>query len=86
MKADKTKIVKYLHMAQGQLKGIEKMIENNEYCIDISNQIMASTALLKKINTEILSAHLKHCVMHANEDERENKINEITQVIKRLEK
>ena len=48
MKANKEKVIKYLHMAQGQLKGIERMIENDEYCIDISNQLMASTALLKK--------------------------------------
>lgn len=86
MKANKKKITSYLHMAQGQLRGIENMIENEEYCIDISNQLMASIALLKKINSEILTAHLKHCVLHASEDEKEKKIEEITQVIKRLEK
>lgn len=86
MKANKKKIISYLHMAQGQLRGIENMIENEEYCIDISNQLMASIALLKKINSEILTAHLKHCVLHASEDEKEKKIEEITQVIKRLEK
>ena len=48
MKANKKKIISYLHMAQGQLRGIENMIENEEYCIDISNQLMASIALLKK--------------------------------------
>ena len=61
-------------------------LSNEEYCIDISNQLMASIALLKKINSEILTAHLKHCVLHASEDEKEKKIEEITQVIKRLEK
>lgn len=86
MKANKKKITSYLHMAQGQLRGIENMIENEEYCIDISNQLMASIALLKKINSEILTAHLKHCVLHASEEEKEKKIEEITQVIKRLEK
>lgn len=86
MMADKKKMIGYLHMAQGQLKGIEKMIDNDEYCIDISNQLMASIALLKKINSEILSSHLKHCVLYASEEEKEKKIDEITQVIKRLEK
>ena len=86
MKANKEKVIKYLHMAQGQLKGIERMIENDEYCIDISNQLMASTALLKKINNEILSSHLKHCVLHASQEEKEQKIKEITEVINRLDK
>lgn len=86
MKANKKKIISYLHMVQGQLKGIENMIENEAYCIDISNQLMASIALLKKINGEILTSHLQHCVLHASEDEKEKKIEEISQVIKRLEK
>lgn len=86
MKANKKKVISFLHMAQGQLKGIENMIENEEYCIDISNQLMASIALLKKINGEILTAHLQHCVLHASEEEKEKKIEEITQVIKRLDK
>lgn len=86
MKADKSKLKKYLHMAQGQLKGIENMMDNNAYCIDISNQLMASIAILKKINNEVLSAHLKHCVMHSSSDELEKKIDEISEVIKRLDK
>ena len=65
---------------------LDKILKIKEYCIDISNQLMASIALLKKINSEILTAHLKHCVLHASEDEKEKKIEEITQVIKRLEK
>lgn len=86
MKADKVKMKKYLHMAQGQLKGIENMMDNDEYCIDISNQIMASIAILKKINTEILSSHLKHCVSNASKEELEVKIEEVTDIIKRLDK
>jgi DNA-binding FrmR family transcriptional regulator len=86
MKADKNKLKKFLHMVQGQLKGIENMMDNDEYCINISNQLMASIAILKKINNEILSTHLKHCVLNANKEELESKINEISEVIKRLEK
>ena len=86
MKADKNKMKKYLHMAQGQLKGIETKMDNDEYCIDISNQLMASIAILKKINNEILSSHLKHCVINASKEELEIKIDEITDIIKRLDK
>ena len=62
------------------------MRQNDEYCIEISNQVMASTALLNKINSEILSAHLKHCVLHASEDEKEKKIDEIDNIIRRMGK
>lgn len=84
MKADKKKVVKYLHMAQGQLTGIEKMINNDEYCINISNQLMASIAILKKINAEILTEHLNHCVLHASEETKEEKIKEVVKIVQRL--
>ena len=47
---------------------------------------MASTALLNKINSEILSAHLKHCVLHSSDEEREKKIDEIDNIIRRMGK
>ena len=50
MKADKANIERLLKTARGQLDGILKMVEEDRYCIDISNQILASNALLKKAN------------------------------------
>lgn len=57
--------IKYLNMAKGQIEGILKMIEEDRYCIDISNQILASEALMRKANVEILHGHLKTCVKDA---------------------
>ncbi|MDY3745334.1 MAG: metal-sensing transcriptional repressor, partial [Lachnospiraceae bacterium] len=48
MQADKTKVTRLLKTARGQLDGILNMIENDRYCIDISNQIMAAQAILTK--------------------------------------
>ena len=44
------------------MDGIIKMVEENRYCIDISQQLMATEAILNRANKEILAAHLKHCV------------------------
>ncbi len=87
MKADKQKITRLLKTARGQLDGLLKMVEEDRYCIDISNQIMATEAILHKANKEIIHAHLGSCVKEAfqqgNEDE---KIEEIMSVMDKLSK
>ena len=61
------------------------MIEEGRYCIDISNQISASTALLKKANQHNLSGHLHSCVLTAIEErDAEEKVSEIEAVISAL--
>ena len=83
MNQEKQQALQALKTARGQIDGIIKMIEDGRYCIDISNQIMATIAILKKVNIEILDAHLKCCVLHADDRERETKINEISEVLKK---
>ena len=51
--------------ARGQLDGILRMIEQDRYCVDISNQILAAQAVLTRANKEILKAHMEKCVEHA---------------------
>lgn len=67
MKADKAKITRLLKTARGQLDGLLKMVEDDRYCIDISNQLMATQAILRKTNLEIMHAHLDSCVREALE-------------------
>ena len=77
MMADEKKIIRLLKTARGQMDGIIRMVEENRYCIDISQQLMATEAILNRANKEILSAHLKHCVREAaSEEERSQKIDE----------
>lgn len=84
MKADKKKITRLLKTASGQIDGILKMIDDDRYCIDISNQILATNSILKKANLEILKAHLENCVKESlNTNDEDNKLDE---VIKTLEK
>ncbi len=87
MKADKKKIERLLNTAKGQLNGISKMIEEDRYCMDVSNQIMATQAILKKVNEEILKAHMTHCVKQAMEDGNgEEKIDEIFNILNKMYK
>lgn len=83
MQADKQNIKRLLNTARGQIDGLNKMIDDDKYCIDISNQIMSTIAILKKVNMEILDAHLKCCVLHADDEERAAKIDEVSQVLKK---
>lgn len=80
---DHEKIKKYINIAKGQLDGIIKMIDEDRYCLDISDQLMATRSLLKKTNNLILKNHIDHCVKTAIECGDNDKINE---VIKALEK
>lgn len=82
MQADKDKVSRLIKTARGQLDGILKMIEDDRYCIDIANQLMASEAILKRANKEILAAHMAHCVKTAvTGGDADQKIDEIIAVI-----
>ncbi|VYT65215.1 metal-sensing transcriptional repressor [Clostridium tertium] len=84
MNDERKKALQSLKTARGQIEGIIKMIEEDRYCIDISNQIFAAQSLLKKSNLIILENHLSHCVKDAciNGDGDEK----ITEIMKILDK
>ena len=87
MKADQKQITRLLKTARGQIDGIIKMIEDDRYCIDISNQIMATQATLKRANKEIIGAHMQHCVHDAiGSQDADQKIEEMMDVINQLMK
>ena len=90
MKADKNKTIRKLKTVSGQIDGLIKMIEDDRYCIDISNQVMASISILKSINKDVLRGHLEHCVYDSlkqeNEEDIKEKIEEIEKIIDKLNK
>ena len=79
---DRNEIKHLLDIVKGQLNGINKMLDDGVYCIDISNQLLASIALLKKANVVLLDQHLKHCVLNA--PTREEKLEEISKLISKV--
>ena len=84
MKADHTEVKKYLNMARGQIEGIIKMVDDDRYCIDISHQLLASIAILKKVNQKVLKAHLESCVSKTLTPDASKKIEEIIDIMDRL--
>ena len=87
MKADKAKVTRLLKTARGQIDGLLKMVEEDRYCVDISNQLMAAQAILQKVNNEIIHAHLRNCVKEGfSEGREEEKIEEIVKLIDKLSK
>lgn len=82
MNDERTKALRNLQTAKGQIEGILRMMEEERYCIDISNQICAATALLKKANLHILRGHLTTCVKHAAQvGDVDEKLQEIQDVL-----
>lgn len=85
MMADQKTVLRLLKTARGQMDGIIKMVEEDRYCIDISTQVMAAEAMLNRVNQEILTAHLKHCVNTAHtQEEREKKIDELVDMLGKI--
>ena len=84
MNEERKKALQSLKTAKGQIDGIIKMIEEERYCMDISNQIVAAQALLKRSNLLILKQHLNHCVKQAViNGESAEKIDEIMTILEK---
>lgn len=81
MTADAEKVSRLLRTARGQIDGILRMVEDDRYCVDISNQLLATASILRKANTEVLRSHMYRCVVtsftSSDELERAKKIEEL---------
>ena len=65
--AEKDALVKRLHRIEGQVRGVERMVEEDRYCIDVLTQIAAANTALQSLALEILNEHVNHCVAGALE-------------------
>lgn len=63
--ADKDAVLKRLRRVEGQVRGLQRMVDNDEYCIDVLTQIAAATKALQAVSLTLLDEHLKHCVAEA---------------------
>ena len=63
--ADKEALVKRLHRIEGQVRGIERMVDEDRYCIDILTQVSAVSTALDALAFRILDGHVNHCVVGA---------------------
>ncbi|MFD9698735.1 metal-sensitive transcriptional regulator [Lentzea sp. NPDC059081] len=62
---NKTAHLRRLRRIEGQVRGLQRMIEEDEYCIDVLTQISAATRALQAVSLGLLDEHLKHCVSQA---------------------
>jgi CsoR family transcriptional regulator, copper-sensing transcriptional repressor len=85
---DKEALVKRLHRIEGQVRGIERMVENDRYCIDILTQISAVNTALESLAFKILDEHVRHCVAGAltsgDEREAQEKTEELLEAVQRF--
>jgi DNA-binding FrmR family transcriptional regulator len=79
--------LKRLRRIEGQIRGLQRMVESDEYCIDILTQISAATKALQAVSIGLLDEHLKHCVAQALADggaAADEKVREASEAIARL--
>ncbi|BDZ51488.1 hypothetical protein GCM10025867_37290 [Frondihabitans sucicola] len=84
---DKDQIIKRLKRAEGQVRGLQRMVEDDTYCIDILTQVSAATKALETVALQLLDDHLAHCVTEAAQqggDVAEQKVREASAAIARL--
>ncbi|GAB2495107.1 metal-sensitive transcriptional regulator [Luteococcus sediminum] len=84
---NKDAYLKRLKRIEGQARGLQKMVDEEKYCIDILTQISAMTSALESVALGLLDEHLNHCVRHAAEEGgavADEKIHEASQAIARL--
>ena len=87
MKADHKKVKSLLKTARGQIDGLIKMVDDDRYCMEISHQLLAVQAILRKADREVVKAHLQSCVREAfAEGKEEEKIDEIINLVEKLTK
>jgi CsoR family transcriptional regulator, copper-sensing transcriptional repressor len=85
--SDKDGYLKRLRRIEGQIRGLQRMVESDEYCIDVLTQISAATKALQAVSLGLMDEHLKHCVAQALADggkDADEKVREASEAIARL--
>jgi DNA-binding FrmR family transcriptional regulator len=87
---DKAAVLARLRRIEGQIRGLQRMVDDDTYCIDVLTQVSAATRALQGVAVQLLDDHLRHCVSHAvqSDDHAESDriITEASKAIERLVK
>jgi len=87
---DKDALIKRLHRIEGQVRGLERMVEEERYCIDILTQIGAAMTALESVGLKVLDDHVSHCVAGAlasgDEAQAREKTDELLAAVQRFAK
>jgi DNA-binding FrmR family transcriptional regulator len=82
--ADKSKILARLRRIEGQVRGVQRMVEQDQYCLDILTQLSAIIAGSRATGLLVLEDHIRGCVVNAEADDREAKLDELMTAIERF--
>jgi DNA-binding FrmR family transcriptional regulator len=83
--ANKDDVLARLRRVEGQVRGVQRMVDEDQYCIDILTQISAASNALKKVAVGLLGDHIRHCVAKSTEKDKDM-IAEATAAVDRLVK
>lgn len=84
MRADHDKVKRLLLTARGQIDGLIKMVDDDRYCIDVSNQLSATAAILRTANREVMAGHMKGCIQEAAQSGQiDEQMDEITKMLEK---
>jgi CsoR family transcriptional regulator, copper-sensing transcriptional repressor len=83
---DKEKLQNRLRRIEGQVRGLQRMVDEEAYCIDILTQIASAVSALEKVGTIVLRDHVEHCVRESiqNGEGADEKIEELTAAVERF--
>jgi len=85
--AEKEALAKRLKRIEGQVRGIQKMVEADRYCVDILTQTAAVQAALKQVEMQLLERHMRRCLVHASETTgMDPYIDEVMTIVSRIKK
>jgi CsoR family transcriptional regulator, copper-sensing transcriptional repressor len=80
----KDSLLRRLRRIEGQVRGVEGMVEDDRYCIDVVTQITAIQAALDKVALELLADHAQHCVIGGSEEGQAERTDELMSAVRRL--
>lgn len=90
MRRDRTQLLNRLRRAEGQVRGLSRMLEEGRYCIDVLTQLRAARAALTRVETLMLKEHLDHCIENAivsgDASQQRKKAAELIELLTRSEK
>jgi DNA-binding FrmR family transcriptional regulator len=82
--ATKDQLLKRLRRIEGQVRGVQGMVEDDRYCIDVLTQISAVQAALDKVALGLLDEHARHCVIEGPDGEKDERTEELMAAVGRL--
>ncbi len=80
----KERVIQRLKRIEGQIRGIQRMIESDQYCLDVLTQISAARAALNKVGMLVFEEHSHSCLTEAIEKNQEEAIDQVMQALKRF--